>query len=110
MPVWDRSLNQVIGPDGARSSVPYLVSEAQVMRWTAAGFDLAAAIVRNEAIVDVWNAAQTARESSQILRAFFAGERQTAVSEGVPEDDPDLWRIDVAPKAFWWEPPHCAVV
>lgn len=102
---WDSAKRMVIADDGTRQGIPYLTNDDQIARWSAFGFDIQGAVKRHRAMKTEWKSAKDIRTASNILARFYRGEALIAIEQGVPNDDPDKFMIDVAHKAFWWEAP-----
>jgi hypothetical protein len=101
---WDEGGRRVVRASGSHTFVPYLGSLDQVQRWIDAGFDLDAAAGRTDELVARFRAAADFDTADKLLQDHFAAEAEIALSQGVPEDDPDLHRIRRSTRAFEFAP------
>lgn len=79
------------------SSLPCVKSSAQAARWRGHGADLDAALRRWQAFRSIWENAAPA-EAASLAVEFSKAEVRRLTDEGVPADDPDLWRVVALPK------------
>ncbi len=101
---WDEEGRRVVHASGRHSFVPYLGTPDQVARWVDAGFDLAAAADRADAFVERFLSATDFDAAEALLRQHVATEAETAVLQGVSEQDPDFYRIASSARAYVFEP------
>lgn len=69
-------------------------------RWAAYGYDIAQANARIEAMERAYEDAPSDAEAYALMREFWQSERQIALDQGVPEDDPDFWRLKAIVKYY----------
>lgn len=98
MRIWDDVKNRPVGSDGKPAFAGFIASRAQAERWHAYGYGIPALVDRFIAFQDAWWKRPDEDDRGGELRAFFEAEREAALSAGVPADDPDLWRLRLAPK------------
>lgn len=79
---------------------PYLGPQKD--RWVGAGFDLDAARVRHRAFKEELRTVVTSDEAADLIERYADQERRISLSQGVPVDDGDLWRIESMRKHIEW--------
>lgn len=99
-PVWHDEDDAPIGSDGKAVIVGHLGSREQAERWQAKGYDIAKATDRYVALVAEFETAANRELADGIVDAFYKAERDQLRAAGVPEADPDFYRLHVAPKYF----------
>jgi hypothetical protein len=69
-------------------------------RWAAYGYDIAAANARIAAFDADYVRAPSDAPARALLLDFWRREKQIAIAQGVPQDDPDLWRFETIVKHY----------
>ncbi len=78
--------------------IDFYKNDGFLERWASYGYDVEAANARRKALREkTWNASSW-EEAADMVYAFEDEERRIAIEQGVPEDDPDLWRFEAAKK------------
>lgn len=96
---WNDAAACMVDNDGRRLGLRTVTSKVQAERWLAAGYDYRAAFDRFYAFKADWLDASETKARSEVL-SFFNRERELAIQQGIPSNDPDIWRFDAAPKHF----------
>ena len=98
MRLWDETTDLPLGRDGLAETAGFVGSRAQAERWQALGYQIADAVDRYRAFLRKWENYKSEKRADDYCLAWFEAEAKRAVYFGIPEDDPDLWRILAAAK------------
>ncbi len=98
MRLWDETTDLPLGRDGLAEGAGFIGSRAQAERWQALGYQIADAVDRYRAFLLKWESYKSEKRADDYCLTWFAAEAKRAVDFGIPEDDPDLWRIRAAAK------------
>lgn len=79
---------------------PYIGPQKQ--RWVDFGFDLEAAARRHAAFRAKFASVGNHKDAVAAIMGYADQELRAASAQGVPVDDPDLWRIDSMRKHIEW--------
>ncbi|WP_323036243.1 hypothetical protein [Pararhodobacter sp.] len=82
---------------------PPLYFGSHITRWANLGFDSEAAQIRHQQFRSALDAAETGTQAMGVIRRYVQTERESILASGVPDTDPDIWRVDVMPKYIEWQ-------
>ncbi|MCX8018129.1 MAG: hypothetical protein N2690_09565 [Rhodocyclaceae bacterium] len=84
----------------AKALYPFFADTGFCARWASYGYDIDAANRRRAEFGEVYDMAPTMLEAQRLASEFEDSEKAIAIAQGVPPDDPDLWRFDAAKKYY----------
>lgn len=99
--IWDEETGPSVGRNGEAIFAGHIASRDQAERWHRSGYAVPEAADRFEEFGLLWDefADNDPDAAFELVMKFYRDERAIATGAGLT-NDPDFWRLEVAPKYF----------